>query len=102
MYNLQDCQIYNIYALRKQGIARFKTLEADIIPALSEALDLTRTAYQDGRYGYFEYVAARQELIQAKKALIDTAENILIYGVEIEQITAEPIYIKDQQQGENS
>jgi len=41
-------------------------------------------------------------LIQAKKALIDTAENILIYGVEIEQITSEPIYIKNQQQGKNS
>jgi len=95
-------QIYKIYALRKLGIARFESLQADIIPALSEALDLTRTAYQDGRYGYFEYVAARQELIQAKKALIDTAENILIYGVEIEQITSEPIYIKNQQQGKNS
>ncbi len=95
-------QIYEIYALRKLGIARFESLQADIIPALSEALDLTRTAYQDGRYGYFEYVAARQELIQAKKALIDTAENILIYGVEIEQITAESIYIKNQQQGKNS
>ena len=95
-------QIYEIYALRKLGIARFESLQADIIPALSEALDLTRTAYQDGRYGYFEYVAARQELIQAKKALIDTAENILIYGVEIEQITSEPIYINNQQQGKNS
>lgn len=90
-------QIYEIYSLRKLGISRFNTLQADIIPALTSALDLTRNAYQEGRYGYLEYIAARQELIQAKKALIDTAENILIYGVEIEQITAEPFYIKDQQ-----
>ncbi len=96
-------QIFEIYSLRKLGITRFDTLRTDVIPALSAALDLTRTAYQEGRYGYFEYVAARQELIQAKKTLIDTAENILIYGVEIEQITAEPIYIENPQtRGNNS
>jgi len=96
-------QVYQIYSLRKLGITRFDTLKTDIIPALSTALNLTKAAYLDGRYGYLDYLAARQELITAKKTLIDTAENILIYGVELEQITAQPIYLKDPQtQGEKS
>lgn len=89
-------QLYEFYMLRKLDKTKFHTFKDEIIPALSTALELTKNAYQEGRYGYLEYKAARQELIEAKKTLIDTAENILIYGVEIEQMTAQPIYIKNQ------
>lgn len=86
-------QLHEINTLRKQSVQEFTVLQNDIVPALSSALNLTKRAYDNGRYGYLEYSAARQELIESKKALIDTAESILIYGVEIEQITAEPAYI---------
>lgn len=92
-------QLQEITSLRESAVNRYQTLNNEIVPALSTALELTKSAYLDGRYGYFEYTAAKGELIQAKKALIDTAENILFYGVEIEQMTANSFYTNDQLSG---
>jgi len=90
-------QVNEFYSLREASIERYTALEDEIIPALSHALELTREAYLDGRYGYLEYSAARADLIQSKKSLIDTATDVLKYGVQLERIMAEPIYIKTQQ-----
>ena len=90
-------QVNDFYSLREASIERYTALEDEIIPALSHALELTREAYLDGRYGYLEYSAARADLIQSKKSLIDTATDVLKYGVQLERIMAEPIYIKTQQ-----
>jgi cobalt-zinc-cadmium efflux system outer membrane protein len=90
-------QINEFYSLRQAAIEKFNTLENEIIPALAHALELTKEAYLDGRYGYLEYSAARADLIQSKKSLIDTAQSILNYGVQLERITAEPIYNETQQ-----
>ena len=86
-------QVNELYSLRTSALERYSVLEGEVIPALSEALSLTKAAYLDGRYGYLEYSAARSELIQSKKALIDTAEIILKYGVQLERITAESVYV---------
>lgn len=88
-------QLHEIYSLRALAISEFNTLQDEIIPALSAALDITETAYAEGRYSYLEYKLSREELIEAKHTLINTAENILLYGVEIEQITAEPLYTQN-------
>ena len=90
-------QVNEFYSLRKSAIEKFNVLENEIIPALTHALELTKEAYLDGRYGYLEYSAARADLIQSKKSLIDTAQSILNYGVQLERITAEPIYNDTQQ-----
>lgn len=90
-------QVNEFYSLRQSAIEKFNALENEIIPALAHALELTKEAYFDGRYGYLEYSAARADLIQSKKSLIDTAQSILNYGVQLEQITAEPIYTETQQ-----
>lgn len=89
--------VNDFYSLREASIERYTVLEDEIIPALAHALELTREAYLDGRYGYLEYSAARADLIQSKKSLIDTATDVLKYGVQLERIMAEPIYIKTQQ-----
>ena len=90
-------QVNEFYSLRQAAIEKFNALENEIIPALAHALELTKEAYFDGRYGYLEYSAARADLIQSKKSLIDTAQSILKYGVQLERITAEPIYNETQQ-----
>jgi len=96
-------QVNKFYSLRQAAIKKFNSLESEIIPALAHALELTQEAYLDGRYGYLEYSAARADLIQSKKSLIDSAMNILNYGVQLERITAEPIYIETlQTQGGDS
>jgi len=84
-------QLFRAFHNRKQAILASKELQSTIIPALSDALKETQTAYQRGRYGYLEYVSARQELLNARRTLIESALSALTYGAEIEQLTAEPL-----------
>jgi outer membrane protein, heavy metal efflux system len=84
-------QLFRAFHNRRQAILAAKELQSTIIPALSDALKETQTAYQRGRYGYLEYVSARQELLNARRTLIESASSALTYGAEIEQLTAEPL-----------
>lgn len=84
-------QLFRAFHNRRQAILTAKELQSTIIPALSDALKETQTAYQRGRYGYLEYVSARQELLNARRTLIESASSALTYGAEIEQLTAEPL-----------
>lgn len=84
-------QLFRAFHNRRQAILAAKALQSTIIPALSDALKETQTAYQRGRYGYLEYVSARQELLNARRTLIESASSALTYGAEIEQLTAEPL-----------
>jgi cobalt-zinc-cadmium efflux system outer membrane protein len=84
-------QLFSAYQQRQQSVQVVERLRQDIIPTLELALKETQKAYQRGRYSYFEYVSARQELIVAKRQLIDAASAALKYGVSIEQLTAEPL-----------
>lgn len=84
-------QLFRAFHNRRQAILAAKELQSAIIPALSDALKETQAAYQRGRYGYLEYVSARQELLNARRTLIESASSALTYGAEIEQLTAEPL-----------
>ena len=84
-------QLYRAYSSRKQAIFTVKSLKNSIIPTLEMALDETQTAYQRGRYSYLDYLTARQELLFARRALIESASSALRYGADIEQLIAEPL-----------
>ena len=84
-------QLFRAFHNRRQAIIATKELQGTIIPALSDALKETRLAYQRGRYGYLEYVSSRQELLNARRTLIESASSALTYAAEIEQLTAEPL-----------
>lgn len=84
-------QLFRAYSNRKQAIVSAKTLQSNVIPALEQALKETQSAYLKGRYGYLEFVSARQELLSARSALIDAGAAALIYGSEIEQLTRESL-----------
>jgi len=92
-------QLFRAFHNRKQAIVAVKSLRTAIIPALEQALEETQAAYQRGRYGYLDYVSARQELLSARRTQIEAAAAALTYGAEIEQLTAEPLamtqYSKD-------
>jgi len=84
-------QLYRAYANRKQAIFTATSLKNSIIPTLTEALDETQIAYQRGRYSYLDYLTARQELLFARRAMIEAAASALRYGTQIEQLIAEPL-----------
>jgi len=84
-------QLFRAYGNRQQAIVTAKDLQSNIIPSLEQALKETKKAYQRGRYSYLDYVTARQELITARRTLIDAGSAALRYGADIEQLTAEPL-----------
>lgn len=84
-------QLFRAFYNRKQAIIVSIELQNAIIPSLEQALKETQAAYQRGRYSYLETVSARRELLDAKRTLIESAAAALVYGAEIEQLTAEPL-----------
>jgi cobalt-zinc-cadmium efflux system outer membrane protein len=89
-------QLYQAYANREQAIYTAHHLKTTIIPVHQQALDETQSAYQLGRYSYLDYLTARQELLFARRALIDAASAALRYGVDIEQLINEPLTTLNQ------
>ena len=80
-------RLFDGYRTRAQSIEASRTLQEETIPSLEQALSTTRRAYETGRYGYLDLIAAQQALVDAKASLIDTAETALQAGVIIEQLT---------------
>ena len=83
--------LFRAFSNRQQAIISVNKLQNEIVPALKQALKETRQAYERGRYSYLEYVTARQELLSARRSLIEAASAALTYGADIEQLTAEPL-----------
>lgn len=84
-------QLQQAYSSRKQAIYTANNLRKIIVPLLEEALAETQTAYQRGLYSYLDYLSARQELLNARQALIASASSALRFGADIEQLIAEPL-----------
>lgn len=89
-------QLYAAWRQHQQATAAVKTMQQQIIPDLDKALELTRTAYQRGRYSYMEWQAAQSELLSARQALVDSASTALRNQALIEQLTARPLIAQDQ------
>lgn len=80
-------RLFDGYRTRAQSIEASRTMQVETIPALEQALSTTQRAYESGRYGYLDLIAAQQALVDAKANLIDTAAAALQAGVIIEQLT---------------
>ena len=84
-------RLFDAYSQRQQFITSHQQLAQYVIPNLEQALDLTRDAYQRGRSNYQDWLNAQQELLQAKRHLLETATAVLLSQATIEQLTAEPV-----------
>ena len=84
-------RLYSAYSQHEQAMITFHQLDGQIIPDLNKAMEITRQAYDRGRLGYQDWIAAQQELLSARQQLIETASSILLSQVVIEQLTAEPL-----------
>ena len=84
-------QLYQLVQARESAVLRVITLQKSIIPPLQEALQQVGQAYEQGRYSYLEWVTTRQELIDAKSALISAARDALTLAADIEQLTGTPL-----------
>lgn len=84
-------QLYQAYQNRQQAILTAERLRTQLIPELQTVMSEMEAAYLGGRYSYLDYITSRQELLNAKRHLIEASSGALTYGVEIEQLTAEPL-----------
>ena len=84
-------QLFNAYSQLQQFIQTHKQLQQNVIPDLEQALRITQDAYNRGRLPFQDRIIAQQELLSAKKQLIETASAALINQAIIEQLTAEPL-----------
>jgi len=76
---------------RNNALLNVQTLQDSIIPPLVQALELVEQAYINGRFSYFEWVSTRQELLNAKQALIQSAKQAHQRGADIESLTPQPL-----------
>lgn len=90
-------RLYQAWQQRQQDIASVQGMTEKVIPALQQALDETRNAYQLGRYSYSEWISARQELMNARLIRINAASNALLNQALIEQLTGLPLTPADSQ-----
>ncbi|VUD46532.1 Cobalt-zinc-cadmium resistance protein CzcC [Thalassocella blandensis] len=84
-------QLFEAWSLRKQNIAAANKTQNVVIPALENALKLTRQAYENGRYRYLDLIAAQEELLATKQARIDAASTALISQALIEKLSSEAL-----------
>lgn len=84
-------ELFQAYSLRNQSVEAVQKIRETTIPALESALELTRRAYEAGRYRYTDLIAAQEELLATKQSLIDTAATALIGHAVIEKLTGQAL-----------
>lgn len=84
-------RLFEAWSLRKQSIAAANKTQNVAIPALEKALKLTNEGFNNGRYRYLDLIAAQEELLASKQALIDAASTALISQALIEQLTGKAL-----------
>ncbi|WP_299581219.1 TolC family protein [uncultured Microbulbifer sp.] len=84
-------QLYLAVTSREQALGTVSTLQDAVIPKLRQALNEVDRAYRRGRDSYVDLISAREELLDAKRARIEAARSVLLFGAEIEQLTASPL-----------
>lgn len=81
--------LFEAYHTRQQNIDAIEQLRTTVLPDLIKALDLTRQAYERGRYSYVDWIAAQRDLLAARESLVDKAATALLNQTLIEQLTAQ-------------
>lgn len=80
-------QLVGLYQEREGTRFEVNGLREQVIPQLKQALASTRTAFNNGRYGYLELASAQQELLQAEAALIAATAKTHQLQTEIERLS---------------
>lgn len=84
-------QLYRAYLGREQAVESIDKLQQAIIPKLMESLKQTRSGYQRGLYSYLDLLTVRENMLQARRDVIEAATAAHQFQAEIEQLTAQPL-----------
>ena len=84
-------RLYDAFAQREANIYAVEEIRINILPFLQQALELTGEAYENGRYPYQNWISAQQDLLAAKRHLIEASTAAQLSQALIEQLVAEPL-----------
>jgi cobalt-zinc-cadmium efflux system outer membrane protein len=88
-------RLFAAFSQREENKAAVEQFSSHVLPALEQALLLTRQAYENGRYRYQDWIAAQEELLTAKQQHIEAATAAQLNQALIEQLIAEPLATND-------
>ncbi len=80
-------EIFGLYQELNHGTLHLTRLREVIVPASQRALDATEYAVQRGRYGAWEWLAARNDWLAARKEMLDDAELLHTTLAELERVS---------------
>ncbi|HMY39703.1 MAG TPA: TolC family protein [Marinagarivorans sp.] len=80
-------QLIGLHQEREAALFEVNSLRNEVIPQLRKAINVTRAAFDKGRYGYQELSSAQHELLEAEAALIEAAANAHQLRAEIERLS---------------
>ncbi|WP_175596917.1 TolC family protein [Peristeroidobacter soli] len=83
-----DAELFALYQELRHAHSETEVLRNDVLPRMETAVEQSRYAYERGRYGYIEWVAAQRELLEQRRALLEAAANVHRFRIEIERLTA--------------
>lgn len=79
--------LFVIYQELQHSLHRVRTFRDDVIPRIEQALTDTRSAYELGRYSYFEWRTVQEDLLEARNALLEASVDAHQKAIEIERLT---------------
>ena len=82
-----ETQLFALYQELQHSLHVASTLRDEIVPRLERALVDTQSAYDSGRYGYFELRAVQTELLSARAELVEATIDAHRNVIEIERLT---------------
>jgi cobalt-zinc-cadmium efflux system outer membrane protein len=82
-----ETSLFVIYQELQHSLHRAKTYRDEVIPRLEQALTDTRSAYELGRYSYFEWRTVQEDLLAARSALVEASVDAHQNIIEIERLT---------------
>ncbi|TAM22856.1 MAG: TolC family protein [Nevskiaceae bacterium] len=80
-------QLFELTQELQHALHVAQTLDGEVLPRVQSAMTQTEYAYERGRYGYQELLAAQRELLEVKRARIQAAVDAYGYAIEIDRLT---------------
>lgn len=82
-----ETTLYVFYEALQHSIHRAESLRNDVLPRMESALAETRSAYERGRYSFFEWQSLQAQLIEMQNMLIEASIDAHLNVIEIERLT---------------
>jgi cobalt-zinc-cadmium efflux system outer membrane protein len=79
--------LFEAWAGHRQALESAQHYQQALVPALENALEQTRTAYQQGRFRYLDLVDAQRALLQAREAQLNTQHQARLHWARVMALT---------------